>query len=79
MDRIIYRDWAGQLISGLKEAISKGQTSFQDATNDTSVRIPFRWMYLGYIPTYRHSAPGTWLSAPRPLGFRPQSGWQVPR
>ena len=33
------RDWAGQLISWLKEAISKGQTSFEDATNDTSVRM----------------------------------------
>lgn len=33
------RDWAGQLISWLKEAISKGQTSFEDATNDTSVKL----------------------------------------
>ena len=33
------RDWAGQLISWLKEAISKGQTSFEDVTNDTSVRM----------------------------------------
>lgn len=33
------RDWAGQLISWLKEAINKGQTSFEDATNDTSVRL----------------------------------------
>lgn len=33
------RDWAGQLISWLKEAISKGITSFEDATNDTSVKL----------------------------------------
>ncbi len=33
------RDWAGQLISWLKEAINKGQTSFEDATNDTSVKL----------------------------------------
>lgn len=33
------RDWAGQLISWIKEAINKGQTSFEDATNDTSVRL----------------------------------------
>ncbi len=33
------RDWAGQLISWLKYAITKGQTSFEDATNDTSVRL----------------------------------------
>lgn len=33
------RDWAGQLISWLKEAINKGTTSFEDATNDTSVKL----------------------------------------
>lgn len=33
------RDWAGQLISWLKEAINKGQTSFEDATNDISVKL----------------------------------------
>ncbi|MDE6717345.1 MAG: N-6 DNA methylase [Muribaculaceae bacterium] len=33
------RDWAGQLISWLKEDISKGTTTFEDATNDTSVSI----------------------------------------
>lgn len=33
------RDWAGQLISWLKEAISKGKTTFEDATNDTSVKL----------------------------------------
>lgn len=33
------RDWAGQLISWLKEAINKGQTSFEDATNDTGIRL----------------------------------------
>lgn len=33
------RDWTGQLISWLKDAINKGQTSFEDATNDTSVKL----------------------------------------
>lgn len=33
------RDWAGQLISWIKEAIDKKQTSFQDATNDTGVKM----------------------------------------
>ncbi len=33
------RDWAGQLISWIKEAINKGTTSFEDATNDTGVRM----------------------------------------
>lgn len=33
------RDWAGQLISWIKEAIAKGLTSFEDATNDTSVKL----------------------------------------
>ena len=33
------RDWAGQLISWLKAAIEKKQTIFQDATNDTSVKM----------------------------------------
>lgn len=33
------RDWAGQLISWLKDAINKGMTSFEDATNDTGVRL----------------------------------------
>ena len=33
------RDWAGQLISWIKEAINKGQTSFEDATNDTGVKL----------------------------------------
>jgi len=33
------RDWAGQLISWLKDAINKGRTSFEDATNDTGVKL----------------------------------------
>jgi len=33
------RDWAGQLISWLKAAINQGITVFQDATNDTSVKL----------------------------------------
>lgn len=33
------RDWAGQLISWLKAIIDKRQTIFQDATNDTSIRM----------------------------------------
>ncbi|MDO9153645.1 MAG: N-6 DNA methylase [Paludibacter sp.] len=31
------RDWAGQLISWIKESINNGTTVFQDATNDTGV------------------------------------------
>lgn len=33
------RDWAGQLISWIKTAIDNKTTIFQDATNDTSVRM----------------------------------------
>lgn len=33
------RDWAGQLISWIKDAINKGTTAFEDATNDTGVKM----------------------------------------
>lgn len=33
------RDWAGQLISWIKDAINQGETVFQDVTNDTSVKM----------------------------------------
>jgi hypothetical protein len=33
------RDWAGQLISWIKSAIEHGTTVFQDATNDTGVKM----------------------------------------
>lgn len=33
------RDWAGQLISWIKSAIDKKTTVFQDATNDTGVKM----------------------------------------
>ncbi|WP_165025435.1 N-6 DNA methylase [Dysgonomonas sp. ZJ279] len=33
------RDWAGQLISWIKEAINEGRTVFSDATNDTGVKL----------------------------------------
>jgi len=33
------RDWAGQLISWIKSAIESGTTIFQDATNDTGVKM----------------------------------------
>ena len=33
------RDWAGQLISWIKSAIDRKTTVFQDATNDTGVRM----------------------------------------
>lgn len=33
------RDWAGQLISWIKSAINRKTTVFQDATNDTSVKM----------------------------------------
>ena len=33
------RDWAGQLISWIKFAIENGTTIFQDATNDTGVKM----------------------------------------
>ena len=33
------RDWAGQLISWIKSAIDRKTTVFQDATNDTSVKM----------------------------------------
>lgn len=33
------RDWAGQLISWIKSAITRGTTLFEDATNDTGVRM----------------------------------------
>jgi len=33
------RDWAGQLISWIKSSIENGTTIFQDATNDTGVKL----------------------------------------
>jgi uncharacterized protein (DUF488 family) len=33
------RDWAGQLISWIKSAIENGSTVFQDATNDSGVKM----------------------------------------
>jgi len=33
------RDWAGQLISWIKSSIENGTTIFQDATNDTGVKM----------------------------------------
>lgn len=33
------RDWAGQLISWIKDAINKKSTIFQDATNDTGISM----------------------------------------
>jgi len=33
------RDWAGQLISWIKSAIGNGTTVFQDATNDTGIKM----------------------------------------
>ncbi len=33
------RDWAGQLISWLQEAIREGRTVFEDATNDTGIKL----------------------------------------
>ncbi|GHT01637.1 hypothetical protein AGMMS49525_02940 [Bacteroidia bacterium] len=33
------RDWAGQLISWIKSAIESGTTVFEDATNDTGVKM----------------------------------------
>ena len=33
------RDWAGQLISWIKSAIDKKTTVFQDATNDTGIKM----------------------------------------
>ena len=33
------RDWSGQLISWIKSAIEKRMTVFQDATNDTGVKL----------------------------------------
>ena len=33
------RDWAGQIISWIKSAIESGATVFQDATNDTGVKM----------------------------------------
>lgn len=33
------RDWAGQLISWIKEAINEKRTVFSDATNDTGVKL----------------------------------------
>lgn len=33
------RDWAGQLISWIKSAIEHGTTVFEDATNDTGVKM----------------------------------------
>jgi len=33
------RDWAGQLISWIQEAIREGRTVFEDATNDTGIKV----------------------------------------
>ncbi len=33
------RDWAGQLISWIQEAIREGRTVFEDATNDTGIKL----------------------------------------
>lgn len=33
------RDWAGQLISWIQEAIREGRTAFEDATNDTGIKL----------------------------------------
>lgn len=33
------RDWAGQLISWIKSAIDRKTTVFQDATNDTGIKM----------------------------------------
>jgi len=33
------RDWAGQLISWIHETIREGRTIFQDATNDTGIKL----------------------------------------
>lgn len=33
------RDWAGQLISWIQEAIRDGRTVFEDATNDTGIKL----------------------------------------
>ena len=33
------RDWAGQLISWIKSSIENGTTIFQDATNDTGIKL----------------------------------------
>jgi hypothetical protein len=33
------RDWAGQLISWIQKAISEGRTIFEDATNDTGIKL----------------------------------------
>lgn len=33
------RDWAGQLISWIQEAIRDGRTIFEDATNDTGIKL----------------------------------------
>jgi hypothetical protein len=33
------RDWAGQIISWIHEAINEGRTIFQDATNDSSIKL----------------------------------------
>ena len=33
------RDWAGQLISWIKEAIHECRTAFEDATNDTGIKL----------------------------------------
>lgn len=33
------RDWAGQLISWIKEAINEGRSLFSDVTNDTGVKL----------------------------------------
>ncbi|MBW8050476.1 MAG: SAM-dependent DNA methyltransferase [Cytophagales bacterium] len=33
------RDWAGQLISWIQETIREGQTVFEDATNDTGIKL----------------------------------------
>ena len=33
------RDWAGQLISWIKILIQEGRTVFEDATNDTGIKL----------------------------------------
>ena len=33
------RDWAGQLISWIQETIREGKSVFEDATNDTGIKL----------------------------------------
>lgn len=37
--KINERDWAGQLISWIQEAIREGRAVFEDATNDTGIKL----------------------------------------